>query len=137
VATPIELMDCLGRRAIHRKWWDYFILYFMTFALNYYRNIYGLTTFFCVWWYQNLNSGLCVFQDRDSTARVTLPVHFCYGYFVNYLPGLALNHDPPDLLCLQERCPFLSHTSSPMVDFFLTVVGFDLRDPHLLGRCTT
>jgi hypothetical protein len=31
-----------------------------------------------------------------------LPVHFGDGYFgeeglENYLPGLALNHDPPDL----------------------------------------
>jgi hypothetical protein len=59
-----------------------------------------LTCGFFGW--EGLNSGLCDMQSRHSTTWAVLPVHFGDGYFgeeglENYLPGLALNHDPPDL----------------------------------------
>jgi hypothetical protein len=46
----------------------------------------------------------CWGLNSGPTPWALLPAPFCDGFFwdgvINYLPGLALNHDPPDLCLL-------------------------------------
>jgi hypothetical protein len=53
-------------------------------------------------------------QNRCSTAWATPPVHFILvilemEFLANYLPRLALNHDPPDLSLLVARIIGMSY----------------------------
>jgi hypothetical protein len=90
------------------------------------------------------------FELRAFTLIHSASPFFCNGFFVNYLPGLAWNRNPPeDYRCESHwrpaNCQLFMWKLTPCFNFhfyFLFFLFFGgarikLRALHMLGKCCT